>query len=210
MKSVAIRVDSSQVMGSGHLMRCLTLAERLRCEGTDVRFICRDLVGNPAHLAREKGFALELLPRREENSALTGYTAWLTVSQETDATETIAALERAGRAFLDRLIIDHYAIDEVWEKHLRPYTKEIFVIDDLANRRHDCDVLLDQNFYRHMQHRYDGLVPTTCRLLLGPQYALLREEFYRVRETMRVRDGSLRRILVFYGGSDLTSETERH
>jgi pseudaminic acid biosynthesis-associated protein pseG len=83
------------------------------------------------------------------------------------------------------------------------------VIDDLANRRHDCDILLDQNFYRAMQHRYDGLVSPSCKLLLGPSYALLREEFYEAKKKLRRRDGHLRRILVFYGGSDVTHETEK-
>ena len=108
-----------------------------------------------------------------------------------------------------RLVVDSYALDEVWERIVRPLVGEIFVIDDLANRKHDCDILLDQNFYRAMQHRYDGLVPPSCKLLLGPSYALLREEFYAAKKKLRRRDGHLRRILVFYGGSDITHETEK-
>ena len=126
---------------------------------------------------------------------------------ELDAEETAEVL-RAIRP-VSRLVVDSYALDASWEQKMRPLASEIFVIDDLANRRHDCDFLLDQNFYRDLQHRYDDLVPEKCKLLLGPRYALLRQEFYEVKARLVPRDGSLRRILVFYGGSDRTQETEK-
>lgn len=204
---VAIRVDSSEQIGSGHLMRCLTLAERLRKDGGEVHFISRDLAGSLHRLVEEHGFPLHLLPQHEQNPNLTGYAAWLTVPQVVDAEETGEILSRMQP--VSRLIVDSYALDAVWEKRLRPLVREIFVIDDLADRPHDCDVLLDQNYYREMRHRYDGLVPPSCKLLLGPSHALLREEFYEAREHLRERDGILRRILVFYGGSDATGETEK-
>ena len=208
MKKIAvIRADASEQIGSGHLMRCLTLADRMRREGTEVHFICRDLVGNLNHLVHEQGFPLHVLPRHADDPSLSGYAAWLTVAQETDARETGEVL--CTLAPIMRLVVDSYALDEVWERIVRPLVGEIFVIDDLANRKHDCDILLDQNFYRTMQHRYDGLVPPSCKLLLGPSYALLREEFYAAKKKLRRRDGHLRRILVFYGGSDVTHETEK-
>ena len=204
---VAIRVDSSEQIGSGHLMRCLTLAERLRKKSVEVHFISRDLAGSLHRLVEEHGFPLHLLPRHEENPNLTGYAAWLTVPQVVDAEETRTILRQIQP--VERLVVDSYALDAAWEQRLRPLVREIFVIDDLANRPHDCDVLLDQNYYREMRHRYDGLVPPACKLLLGPSHALLREEFYEAREKIGVRDGVLRRILVFYGGSDTTRETEK-
>ena len=109
----------------------------------------------------------------------------------------------------DRLIVDSYALDEQWELMLRPYCKEIMVIDDLANRRHECDILLDQNFYLNKDVRYAGLVPEHCKMLLGPEHALLREEFHEAKKHLRKRDGNIKNILVFYGGSDLTNETEK-
>lgn len=204
---VAIRVDSSEQIGSGHLMRCLTLAERLRKKSAEVHFISRDLAGSLHRLVEEHGFPLHLLPQHEEDTNLTGYAAWLTVPQAVDAEETGEILSRMQP--VNRLVVDSYALDAVWEQRLRPLVREIFVIDDLANRPHECDILLDQNFYREMWHRYDGLVPPTCKLLLGPSHALLREEFYEAREHLRERDGILCRILVFYGGSDATRETEK-
>ncbi|WP_315003263.1 UDP-2,4-diacetamido-2,4,6-trideoxy-beta-L-altropyranose hydrolase [uncultured Selenomonas sp.] len=207
MPNVAIRVDSSEQIGSGHLMRCLTLAEQMRKNNKEVHFISRDLAGSLHRFVVEHGFTLHLLPQHEENANLTGYAAWLTVPQAVDAEETCTILRQIQP--VERLVVDSYALDAAWERQMRPIVREIFVIDDLANRRHDCDILLDQNFYREMQHRYDGLVPEACRFLLGPSHALLRDEFYAAREKLAPRDSVLRRILVFYGGSDATGETEK-
>lgn len=206
-ENVVIRVDSSNVIGTGHLMRCLTLAARLQKEGAEICFICRELGGNLCQFVGEKGFSLHVLPAHPPDPSLTDYAEWLTVTQEVDAAETSEILRTIQP--VGRLIVDNYALDIAWEQQIRPFVQKIFVIDDLANRRHDCDILLDQNFYRDMEKRYVGLVPPHCRLLLGPRHALLRREFYEARKTLRRRDGHLRRILVFYGGSDLTRETEK-
>jgi len=205
--NIIIRVDSSVLIGSGHLMRCMTLAQRYCRDGNNVIFVCRDLAGNMADFVRKNGFVLKMLPVAEVNKDLNGYVQWLTVTQEQDALETIEIVKTLGK--VDRLVVDSYAIDVIWEKLLRTYVGEIMVIDDLANRQHDCDILLDQNFYMNKESRYQGLVPEHCRLLLGPKYALLREEFYQVKKSMRIRDGQLRNILVFYGGVDATDETSK-
>ena len=205
---VFFRVDSSVQIGSGHLMRCLTLAQQLkRRGGKAITFICRDLEGNLSRLVNERGFGLELLPRASIDGELEGYAQWLTVKQEQDADETINVLKKYGH--VECVVVDSYAIDENWEHVVRPYTDEIFVIDDLANRKHDCDVLLDQNYYLNKDDRYKGLVPEHCKLLLGPEHALLRDEFYQAKEKMKPRSGKLNNILVFYGGADTTDETTK-
>lgn len=204
---LVIRVDSSTVIGSGHLMRCLTLAGRMQKEhGAEVHFICRDLEGNLSSLVTKAGFNLHLLPGAEHNPRLEGYAAWLTVTQQQDAGECIQVINTIGEQ-VQRIVVDSYGIDIIWERMLRPYAKEIMVIDDLANRKHDCDYLLDQNEYLDKGTRYTGLVPDNCTLMLGYRYALLREEFYEAKRTLRKRDGIIRNILVFFGGSDLTNET---
>ncbi|WP_019551936.1 UDP-2,4-diacetamido-2,4,6-trideoxy-beta-L-altropyranose hydrolase [Propionispira raffinosivorans] len=202
---IVFRVDSSTQIGSGHLMRCLTLAGQLKKEKEeDIVFISRELEGNLNCLIMQQGYELYVLPKAEVNIELEDYEKWLTVKQPFDAEQTQEVLQQLDVAYL---IVDSYAIDEIWEKVVRPYVKKIMVIDDLANRKHDCNILLDQNYYSDMKTRYNGLVSSACKMLLGPQYALLREEFYEARKKMRVRDGNIKNILVFFGGSDLTNET---
>lgn len=202
---IVFRVDSSTQIGSGHLMRCLTLAGHLKKErNVEILFVSRNLEGNLNCLILQQGYKLYALPRKKIDATLEGYEKWLTVKQTVDAKQTQEVLRKS---IVEYLIVDSYAIDETWEKIIRPYVKNIMVIDDLANRKHDCDSLLDQNYYSDMKTRYDGLVSNECKMLLGPQYALLREEFYEVRKKMRVRDGNIKNILIFFGGSDVTNET---
>jgi len=108
---------------------------------------------------------------------------------------------------VDLLIVDHYQLDIAWEQRMRKFARKIIVIDDLANRKHDCDLLLDQNVVANYEHRYDELVPTYCRKLLGPQYLIMRDEFIEQRAKQVTRTGEVRHLLVFMGGSDPTNET---
>ena len=206
--NVVFRVDSSSQIGSGHLMRCLTLAEKLRKEkDARIYFVMRNLEGNLIDIVQEKGFEVFILNRVELDDSLEGYARWLTVSQERDAYEVANIFKEIEN--IDLLVVDSYAIDIIWESIIRPYVKRIIVIDDLANRKHDCDMLLDQNYYKNKDYRYEGLVPKACKLFLGPQYAILREEFYKARKHLKSRDGNIKNILVFFGGVDLTNETRK-
>ncbi len=108
----------------------------------------------------------------------------------------------------DWVVVDHYDIGREREAELRRATDRLMVIDDLADRRHDCDVLLDQNFHQDMAARYDSLVEPDCLTLLGPTYALLRDEFATARR-LATRRRELRRVLISFGGSDPTNETQK-
>ncbi|UZN00113.1 hypothetical protein OL548_09785 [Lysinibacillus sp. MHQ-1] len=79
----------------------------------------------------------------------------------------------------------------------------------MANRNHDCDILLDQNFYLDMDTRYNGLVPSSTKMLLGPSHALLRDEFIEARNHIKPFNGRVERLFIFFGGSDPTNETEK-
>lgn len=195
------RVDASVKMGIGHLTRCLTLAEALRERGVQIRFICREHRGNLISLLQQKDVPVTVLsePKQISETHNENYAVWLGVTQSEDADETIGALNGEQ---VDWLVVDNYGIDVEWEHRLRPHTKNLMVIDDLANRHHDCDVLLDQNYSIDDEQRYAGLIPTACNLLIGPKYALLRPEYLAFRKLRRVRDGSVKRVLVFFGGSD--------
>ncbi len=212
--NVIIRADASTSIGSGHVMRCLTLAHRLKKEkNAKVVFVMRVLPGNLIDMVEKQGFEVLKLSPANQKYSLNGYGLWLTVPMDVDAQQTIEVLQHYLQEHdcdvANRLIVDSYALDEQWERMLRPYCKEIMVIDDLSNRRHECDILLDQNFYLNKDVRYVGLVPEHCKMLLGPEHALLREEFYEAKKHLRKRDGNIKNILVFYGGSDLTNETEK-
>lgn len=193
-----IRVDASTQIGSGHVMRCLTLAQKLKKEKqAEVYFVMRLLEGNLISLVKDKGFFVFTLSEAAVNNDLQGYAKWLTVTQKQDAEDTKAAI--SALSDIDLLVVDSYAINYVWENELRSRVKQIMVIDDLANRKHNCDILLDQNFYLNKEQRYIGLVPENCKLYLGPEFALLREEFYTAKANLRQRDGRIKNILVFFG-----------
>ncbi len=207
---ICVRTDASVELGTGHVMSCLTLALSLREKGCDVTFLCRRTRGNLIEFLEKKGFTVRSLPDGEvmrDFGAETGYFESHAVTWQTDANDTLAALRRSP--MIDWIIVDHYSLDRKWEKKIRPQANKTMVIDDLADRHHDCDLLLDQNLHFDMENRYRGLVPDRCTTMLGPRYALLRREFYRARESLRVRDGLLKRILVFFGGSDPTDETTK-
>lgn len=197
---VVFRVDASIAMGTGHVMRCRTLATALKARGADIRFITRAHPGHLADMLARDGFAVTRLPEPQETgNKENDYAAWLGVSQQEDADQTIAALENQT---YDWLIVDHYGLDRAWEGRLQPHARKLMVIDDLADRPHECDILLDQNFAVAGQERYTPWVPARCQLLLGTRYALLRPEYARYRETAARRTGDIKRVLVFMGGAD--------
>jgi len=195
---IAIRVDGAVAIGTGHFARCLTLAAAVRTLGGEAHFVCRQITNFMRTQLVELGFGLSLLPPREEPfSSDLAHAAWLGVSQESDARDTIEAL--ADNAPWDWLVVDHYGLDADWESRLRAVTKCILAIDDLADRKHDADALLDQNL--QTINRYRDLVPENSKLMLGPKFALLRPEFRFLREA-GIRPGGKVRINIFFGGTD--------
>lgn len=211
---VVIRTDASQEIGTGHVMRCLSLAEELKRQGTEVTFVCRDLDGNMSDTVRKKGYCVYLLPNnlkignKNRNKGLSDASlAGLDWAEDAEHTKKFIR----EKTHWDLLIVDHYGLDCRWEKELREVADKIMVIDDLANRSHDCDILLDQNVYDSPENRYKRLLPDDCRLLLGPKYSILREEFFEARYKVQEKKviNAVERVLVFFGGSDPTGETEK-
>lgn len=205
---VAIRVDASSQMGTGHFMRCLTLADALKHRRASVRFVSRHLPEHLRGMALAAGHQVTLL-EGSPDECIAGDLAhahWLGTSQSADAQESIEAV---SDLVPDWWIVDHYALDARWECAVRQAAKKILAIDDIADRRHDCDVLLDQNLFKDMETRYATRVPAQCKLLLGPSYALLRDEFRRMRQVVSVRSGPIKRVLVFFGGVDEHNCTSR-
>lgn len=195
MMKVLVRCDASAVIGSGHVMRCLTLADFLSSRGARIFFVCRELPGDLTHLIEGKGYPVHRITLR-------------TPGWEEDAERSAVFATEAGIGF-DWLIVDHYQLDARYERRMRRLGVKILAIDDLADRPHDCDLLLDQNLHKNMELRYQGLLPAQCLPLLGPRYALLRPEFFEARLKLRPRRGELKRILVSFGGADPTNETAK-
>ncbi len=211
--SVVFRVDSSTEIGTGHVMRCLTLADQLRRAGRECLFVCRELPGNLGRVIRKQGFALSLLKDSGQGTECSAsieneYARWLGVSWSDDAAQALQAIVSAGCS-CELLVIDHYGIDYRWEEILQPAVGRLMVIDDLANRRHTCDLLLDQNLHRDMKDHYRGLVPSACLTFLGPSYALLRPQFEVAYQSLPRRDGTVRRMFIFMGGADPSNETSK-
>ena len=180
---VAFRADASAEIGGGHMMRSLALASKLRARGADLLFIANPEASTISPALLKAGHPVEFVAagRRTGLEALQGHWA------------------RGA----DLVIVDHYGFGETEEKTLRRAARAIAVIDDLADRRHDCDLLVDTGGERK-DADYRGLVPEPCRLLLGPAHAMLRDEFAWARPLALERRsaGTVARVLVSMGLTD--------
>jgi UDP-2,4-diacetamido-2,4,6-trideoxy-beta-L-altropyranose hydrolase len=211
MLKIAIRADASLIIGKGHIMRCLTLAHYIKATQqqnnveVDITFICNNFDGNLNHYIEEQGFSVISLNSEQEINKLDTST-WLSRSQQNDAK---LCIDNTSIIF-DWIIVDHYAIDKNWQQLIQAITHKILVIDDLANRVHDCDVLLDQTLSRD-ESDYEELTPKACLKLVGGHYTLLRKEFFKHRIKAENKRRNLTSIpfnfhvLITMGGFDLAN-----
>ncbi|MCP4705988.1 MAG: UDP-2,4-diacetamido-2,4,6-trideoxy-beta-L-altropyranose hydrolase [candidate division Zixibacteria bacterium] len=210
--NICFRVDSSTVIGTGHVVRCLTLAEQFRDKGFNVQFICRMLPGNIIDQILTAGYEVHKLQEADYKHLITeemdNHRRWLAVDWTIDAQQTKEIIKSLDIP-LDLLVVDHYAIDMKWENKLSQMCENIMIIDDLADRKHNCDFLLDQNYYTDLKNRYDKLVPDLCQKMLGPSFSLLRPEFNTARNSLKPRSGKIERVMVFFGGCDLSNQTKK-
>jgi UDP-2,4-diacetamido-2,4,6-trideoxy-beta-L-altropyranose hydrolase len=187
MRTAIFRADASALVGSGHVRRCLVLAEALARDGWSVTFACRAGTKEAVPSLAQSGYACCLVPE-DGNSAV-----------------SLQGLVAGG---CDFLVVDHYGLDARFERACRPWAKTILVIDDLSDRSHDCDILLDQTPGRQASD-YAGLVPGHCAILAGSQFALLDPRFRRARERLGAPSDQVRRVLVGFGGTDPAGATVR-
>lgn len=204
---IAFRADASIKIGSGHVMRCLTLADALVLRGCNCVFLTRALSGNMCAAIEARGHQVVLLTNGDETPKDPDdlYGSWLGVSRGVDSAECCAHLTRLTP---DRVVVDHYALDATWERAAVPAGIPVMAIDDLADRPHACDILLDQNYGR-TDADYDGLLPDAAQRMTGPQFALLRPEFAKARTaSLARRDGALpAHLLISMGGADKDNAT---
>lgn len=192
-----IRADASEQLGIGHVMRCLALSEELIKQNHEVIFICKETNPHIARLIKEKGCVLLLM----DNDIF--------VDVEHESEHVIQLI--VGRYNVqqeDWLIIDHYSLDINFERNLRKVFTNIMVVDDLADRFHDCDFLLDSSSNVSKRDLYSCLISPSAIQLLGPEYTLLRGEFIETREALSPQDKrGINKIFVCFGGTDPTNET---
>jgi UDP-2,4-diacetamido-2,4,6-trideoxy-beta-L-altropyranose hydrolase len=193
--AVAFLCNASPEIGGGHVMRCLTLALALRVQGADVRFFSRVGTSETVPALTRSGLVVDTVG--------------------SDPASWVAAIRAWHAGGVDLAVVDSYAAGAAQQTVLRSAARRLMVIDDLANRVHDCDVLLDQNLGRNVAD-YAGLVPPSCQVLVGPPYALLRPEFAAARPRALARRQAtyeagtpVRRIIVSLGLTDLGGITAR-
>lgn len=197
---ILIRADASPTIGSGHIARCLTLARVLRKQGSHVAFACRQLPGHRLGALSAEGFETfalpEFYPGEDPQQAIESMLPW---QADIDALDLL--LE--DHAHFDWIIADHYGLDHHWQTASRRWAPRIAAVDDLATRRYSVDLLLNQNL-SGLSENYTPLLPEGCRTLLGPRYAMLREEFDCPAIEIKPE---ARRVLVNFGGFDAAMQT---
>jgi UDP-2,4-diacetamido-2,4,6-trideoxy-beta-L-altropyranose hydrolase len=174
MKQIVFRLDANARIGTGHLMRCITIADELDQKKYHIHFICEKLTHSLQSYITDKGYIFYI----EDNEK-----------------SILIILKKLNP---DYLVIDHYKLDSKFEKKARPYSKQIIIIDDMANRFHKCDFLLDQSPLRTIDD-YKPWVNPECQLLLGANYVLIKPEFRRLRKSCI---NSWEKCLISFGGSD--------
>jgi UDP-2,4-diacetamido-2,4,6-trideoxy-beta-L-altropyranose hydrolase len=155
--NVFFRVDSDRTIGAGHLARCSYLAKFLELKSPFAVFF---ISKNKDHV-RHKFIDIK-------NQHFIDY-----VDTQSDAEETIKLLREYTSP--KTLIIDSYLHDEKWERLIRPHVDLLIVIDDLANRKHECDILIDCG-YQRLKTDYSDKVDVSTKLLLGLDYCFISQD----------------------------------
>jgi UDP-2,4-diacetamido-2,4,6-trideoxy-beta-L-altropyranose hydrolase len=181
--TVLVRADADETIGTGHVVRCSALVQRLGLATSPVVLVSASLADGTRRRVEDLGWAVRLIDRQPDQSS--------------DARATLASV--ADLAPLQLTVVDHYGLSDQWERLVRDTTRRLVVVDDLADRPHLCDVLIDPTIAADSWDRYRGLLSPDTSRLLGPAYALLRPEFDAV--TPRTRDGQVETLLVFLGGA---------
>lgn len=207
---IVFRTDASAQIGTGHLMRCLALADALALRRVRSTFVCRHLPPAFANMLSQRGHDVIELPACGPGPSVTAgaYGAWLGTTEAHDAAAVTDWLaKRPGRPSLC-VVVDHYGLGADWEERLGEATGlPVAAIDDL-DRAHAVRLLIDST-HGKTERNYIGRVGPECRLLIGSDHAILRPEFARLRpeaaarRTIRAQSPEGKRsILVAMGGGD--------
>jgi UDP-2,4-diacetamido-2,4,6-trideoxy-beta-L-altropyranose hydrolase len=187
----AFRTDASSTIGTGHVMRCATLADELKARGARTVFFSQETPGHLCDWLEGKGHEVRRLSGQVPGT-----------EQEIEEMQTAI-----GREHFDWLVVDHYGLDAAWERALAPCANARFAIDDIG-RPHDCELLLDQNVLDD-EDAYKAQVPSRCHRLLGPRFALLRPDFLAARGMLQRSWNQTEHVLISFGGADPSDETAK-
>lgn len=195
---VIFRADANHAVGSGHVSRCHKLAKQLVMLGANVAFVSRRQRSRVPTIADGMSVihfdAVAALGGEDRPSSMQSSVA----SELSDAERTVGAFP----AKPDWVVVDSYELGATWEAAVRSQCGRLAVIDDLG-RPHDCDLLIDPNWHgSKTETRYAGRVSPLTQSLLGPDFALLDPAFAKSRVSPTNRQGKVKRVLVYFGGSD--------
>ena len=184
---IALRADGGATIGGGHIARCLTLASALNQMGAEAGLFVNETALPLATALNRQSIAVHAIKEGPGSFAL-----------------------ELSKQNLGLAVVDHYGWDAAEHSLLRPYIQKLAVIDDLVNRRLECDLVLDQNFGRQ-ESDYEDIIPDHASRLIGLEYALLRPEFANARKQALSRRGQeqANRILVSLGFTDVGGITAR-
>lgn len=192
----AFRVDSSTRIGTGHLVRCLTLAKNLRSCGEESVFLCQHLEGDMTARVEQAGFKVMFL-----DLGTNGHD----INENRDAIESLRLIHECSAS---QVVLDHYDLSLEWEKLVAQHIESLTVIDDFTDRRHQCDLLINQNLVPPRDESFSASPHGATRALIGPKFALLQSEYAALRSIRSVKNSLIKRISVFMGGSDPENVTE--
>jgi len=204
---VVFRVDASNVIGSGHVMRCLRIANRLRKKNTQCSFICRNFEGNLIELIQDNGFQVFLITQETNFSLKKGLDDLnQSFDWKSDASQTAAILKLIQ---VDTLIVDHYGLDQKWENIQKDHSRKIMAIDDLDNRKHSADILLDQNLFADPQQRYSKHLNANCKKFIGLEYAFIDPDFITQRKIIKKDRAQIKKIFLYLGNTGSSNIVSR-
>ncbi|WP_412051299.1 UDP-2,4-diacetamido-2,4,6-trideoxy-beta-L-altropyranose hydrolase [Hoeflea sp. Naph1] len=193
------RVDASSSIGSGHVMRCLNLAHCLSFRGGRIIFVMRPLGGNLIERVKENGFdVLEICSQFNDKI----------ISEEIDATEFVEVISNYEDVKHEEkhtktwVVVDNYKLSSCWESQVKRIFSRIVAIDDVADRTHNVDLLIDQNLVESENSRYDNLIPFYSETLIGPKYAMIDSEYKFERCKLTRNSKIINNIIIYFGLSD--------